>query len=173
MQWTVPNTLTLFRFALLPVFVWTFFDLPPMIALTVFILACLTDVLDGYIARRTKTVSDFGKWADPLADKLMTIAALGCLTIGDCLPWYFLVFYAAKEVLMIVGVIAKYTIGGTKKIYGAKPIGKLATAAIFVAIVLSFFKDQVAPWHITMMWISVGTGVASALYYYLYCYRDA
>lgn len=172
MKLTIPNILTLFRFALVPIFVWVFLETNPIFALPVFILACVTDILDGYIARKTNTTSTFGKWADPLADKTMTITVLACLTAFHHLPWFFLVFFSAKEILMVIGgLIVYFGKGKQKKIYGSKPIGKLAMVTTFIGLIFAFFKDQTAPWHIAIMWISVGVSIASIMYYYLYHYK--
>ena len=75
----LPNKLTLLRIAMIPVFV--IFALMKLqwaqyVALLIYILACLTDLLDGKIARKNNLVTDFGKFADPIADKLLVMAAL-------------------------------------------------------------------------------------------------
>ena len=87
----LPNRLTLFRVILIPFFV--FFLLAPYftgygnyIAVTVFIVASITDFLDGHIARKRNLVTNFGKFMDPLADKLLVCSALICLIELDRLP---------------------------------------------------------------------------------------
>lgn len=172
MRFTLPNILTLFRFALIPIFIWTFFSIGTIVALAIFVIACITDILDGWIARKTNTESSFGRWADPLADKAMTITVLACLTAEGNLPWYFMAFYVTKEILMITGGIVMYIVRKIKKIYKAKPIGKLAINATFCGIVSSFFGELIAPWHIVAMWVAVGMNIASMAYYYLYCYKE-
>lgn len=167
----IPNILTIFRFFLVPVFVWVFFNGDPIIALAIFVLACLTDILDGFLARRMKVVSDFGKWADPAADKLMTIVVLSCLVKDGNLPWYFLAFYFSKELLLSIGVSVTYFKKQKGKIHQAKPIGKLAMTTTFIGLSSSFFSDLIDPWNIAIMWMAVGMSIAATMYYYLYYYK--
>jgi CDP-diacylglycerol--glycerol-3-phosphate 3-phosphatidyltransferase len=85
-MWTLPNLLSLFRIAIIPVLVYllTFTDrLSGALAALFFLVASLTDYFDGYLARRNKSVSDLGKLLDPLADKLMIVATLIMLAAID------------------------------------------------------------------------------------------
>ena len=81
MKMNTANKLTLLRVFLIPVFLvvyyWGFAG-SRYVALGIYIVACLTDLLDGYVARHYNQVSDFGKFADPLADKCLVMAALCC-----------------------------------------------------------------------------------------------
>ncbi|MBO4678718.1 MAG: CDP-alcohol phosphatidyltransferase family protein, partial [Lachnospiraceae bacterium] len=83
----LPNKLTVLRVILIPVFVFfllaTFVPYNAFIALGIFIVASLTDFLDGAIARKKNLVTNFGKFMDPLADKLLVVSALMCLLIID------------------------------------------------------------------------------------------
>ncbi len=83
MPWTAPNLLTLLRILLIPIFIVAY-HLPlawaPLLATGLFVLAALTDWLDGYLARRLKQASAFGAFLDPVADKLMVASALVLLT---------------------------------------------------------------------------------------------
>lgn len=84
MYLTLPNTLTLFRVAIVPVFAAVFFLETAMgqwIAFALFTAAALTDFFDGYLARRTDQTSDFGRFLDPVADKLLVATAL-MMTVG-------------------------------------------------------------------------------------------
>ncbi|MDD5099012.1 MAG: CDP-alcohol phosphatidyltransferase family protein [Candidatus Colwellbacteria bacterium] len=167
MKWTVPNVLTIFRAALVPVFVLAFFSANRIIALPVFIIASITDVLDGYIARRTGVETPFGRWADPLADKLMTVAATTCLSVAGILPWCFPVAYGVIAVMMGVGAIHAYF--GKKRIEVVKSnfVGKAAMGGTFFGICLSFFSGQVFPWHIVVIWIGITTSIASLVCYFV------
>lgn len=86
----LPNKLTVLRICLIPVFVVAYF-LPfkwaPWVAVAVFILAAFTDFLDGFIARKYKLVTDLGKLLDPIADKILSTAALFCIVATNPLQW--------------------------------------------------------------------------------------
>ena len=84
--WNIPNALTMLRLALIPVFVWLFWNADRKLALAVFILASLTDMLDGMLARKLHQITDFGKLFDPLADKLMVLTALICQGLAGVFP---------------------------------------------------------------------------------------
>ena len=94
--WTVPNVLTMLRLVLVPVFAVLFFRGDRKASLAVFIAASLTDLLDGYLARRLNQITDFGKLFDPLADKLMVLTALVCQGIAGVFPWVAIVLVGCK-----------------------------------------------------------------------------
>ena len=101
----LPNRLTLFRVILIPFFV--FFVLAPYftgygnyIAVAVFIVASITDFLDGHIARKRNLVTNFGKFMDPLADKLLVCSALICLIELDRLPAWIVIIIIAREFII-------------------------------------------------------------------------
>jgi CDP-diacylglycerol--glycerol-3-phosphate 3-phosphatidyltransferase len=114
MVWTLPNLLSLFRILIIPLLVYLltypdrYFSL---LAAALFVVAALTDYLDGYLARRTQSVSDVGKILDPLADKLMVAAALVMLAAMDrpnepSVPAWLVVVILAREstVTLIRGI---------------------------------------------------------------------
>ena len=98
----LPNRLTLARVVLIPFFVVILmapFGLPGQnwIALIIFIAACITDFLDGQIARRRNLITNFGKFMDPLADKLLVCAALVCLSSMQIVPAWMTVVIISRE----------------------------------------------------------------------------
>ncbi len=101
--WTIPNVLTIIRMILIPVFVVLFFKGHKMAALAVFCAASLTDMLDGYLARKLNQITDFGKLFDPLADKLMVLTAMVLQTFWGPLPLVAVIIVAAKELVMVLG----------------------------------------------------------------------
>ena len=109
-MWTLPNLISLFRILLIPVMAYFLVFKDPVsgaLAAGVFIIASLTDFLDGYLARRNKSVSDFGKLLDPLADKLLVVTALIMLIAidrsdGDVVPAWLVVLIVAREVAVTV-----------------------------------------------------------------------
>ncbi len=98
----IPNLLTGLRLLLVPVFVIAFFGVSPLAALPISWLAALTDVLDGYLARRYGWVTVLGKMLDPIADKLMQGALLVSLVISGLLPWLFALPFVLKELAQAI-----------------------------------------------------------------------
>lgn len=146
----IPNILTAIRLLLIPVFGYYLYYEQYVIAVTLFILGGITDVLDGYIARKYNMITSFGKVADPIADKLMQVTALVLLTIQNVIPIVILIIVVAKEAFMIVGGILLY-----KKdnfVVSANWYGKLATVVFYLAIVLSIFK---VPYSIVFVYFAV------------------
>ena len=100
----LPNKLTMFRVLLIPFFI--VFLLVPItsfdkwIALAIFIVASLTDLLDGKIARKYNLVTNFGKFMDPLADKLLVCSALICLIELDKIPAWMVIIIIAREFII-------------------------------------------------------------------------
>lgn len=96
----LPNALTLFRLLLVPVFVWLMFvDGAPWrwLALVVFVVASITDHLDGRIARSRGLITEFGMLADPIADKALTLGAFIGFSWQGALPWWFTVLVGVRE----------------------------------------------------------------------------
>ena len=100
----LPNKLTMFRVILIPFFVvFLLVDITPVdkwIALAIFIIASLTDMLDGKIARKYNLVTNFGKFMDPLADKLLVCSALVCLVAVDRIPAWMVIVIIAREFII-------------------------------------------------------------------------
>ncbi len=102
----LPNKLTILRMIMIPFFV-VFLMLPiggetahRYIALAIFVAASLTDTLDGYIARRDHLVTDFGKFMDPLADKLLVCSAMICLIETGELPFWIVIIIITREFII-------------------------------------------------------------------------
>ena len=139
MKMNTANKLTLLRVFLIPVFLvvyyWGFAG-SRYIALGIYAVACLTDLLDGYIARHYNQVSDFGKFADPLADKCLVMAAL-CWFVetGDMVGWVL-----AAVLLREFAVSGMRLIAVEKgRVIAAAWSGKIKTASTMVCICLILF----------------------------------
>jgi cardiolipin synthase len=140
----LPNLLTLFRIALIPVFVRVFFSGEPNAygwAFFVYALAGFTDVLDGIIARRFHLQSKLGTVLDPLADKLMLLTVLLTLYVADLIPLIILLVPLAKELFMIGGGIYLYFIREERVVIPSNIFGKLSTVMFFLAITTVLLLD--------------------------------
>ena len=113
----IPNFLSLFRILLVPVYIYLYITYHYRLSGAVFLLTGITDVVDGYIARKNGWVTDVGKLLDPLADKLIQISAIACLTwLGTQsvhLPKWMFFIIIIKEMLQITG--AAFILGEKKK----------------------------------------------------------
>ena len=142
----VPNTLTLARFLMIPLYLVLFTKGHKYWALFTFLLAGLTDILDGWIARRYNLITDVGKLMDPLADKLMGITVMFSMAVGTeqipaVMPWVVLIVILGKELLMMLGGL--FMLGKQIVVY-SKPIGKAAQALLTAGLTASFFHDRLA-----------------------------
>ncbi len=108
--WNLPNILTLGRIFLIPVFVWLTYDADPLsslLAAAVFAVASITDVVDGYLARRWNLITVVGKFMDPLADKLIAMAALVMMVrLGRIAAWVVIVLLARELIVSGLRTIA-------------------------------------------------------------------
>jgi len=123
------------------VYVFFFFNEHNILYATgIFILAGVTDGLDGYIARKYNLVTKIGQMLDPLADKLMQITVIACFTVAGILPIWILTIIVAKESLMIIGGMVLYT-RKEKIVIPADHLGKAATVLFYLAILLIAFDS--------------------------------
>ncbi len=142
-----PNFLTLVRFAIIPVFGYYLCTRQFVIAVILFLAGGLTDVLDGYIARKYNLVTSWGKIADPMADKLMQLTALFILTyVLGLVPVGLLIIIIVKEALMALGTLLLYK--KNDHVVSASWYGKLTTVIFYLAIVLMLFNEPFGRWSI-------------------------
>lgn len=138
----IPNILTIIRIILVLVYLFVFYTLGEnriLYAGTIYILAGLTDVLDGYIARKYNMISKLGAALDPLADKLMTFAVLISFTSANLIPSWVLLILGIKEILMILGGFILYLFK-EKRVLPSNKYGKIATVSFYAAILSIVFK---------------------------------
>jgi len=129
----IPNIITLFRILLLPIFIYLVIKEEFIAAAFIFITAGFSDLLDGYLARKWKVISNFGKLADPLADKAIQISAIILLCVFGKLHFVFGIILGIKESLMILG---SYLLYKNKIVVYALWFGKIAALAINASITL-------------------------------------
>ncbi|HHW57037.1 MAG TPA: CDP-diacylglycerol--glycerol-3-phosphate 3-phosphatidyltransferase [Clostridia bacterium] len=136
----IPNSLTFIRFLLIPFFVYTYFYMAKgnIYAAMVFILSGVTDILDGYIARRYNQVTKIGTLLDPLADKLMILTVLTSLWIKGLIPFFIIAILMIKELAMIIGAGILYK--KQRIAIPANNYGKAATLFFYVAVIFSIFE---------------------------------
>ena len=135
---TIPNLLSLFRLALIPVYMNIYLNAkgPDDYTLAGLILAvsCLTDLLDGKIARKFNMITNLGKFLDPLCDKLTQLALIICLSSRYRALKYLLPFFLVKEFWQLFAMIGNLKKG--KALDGALMSGKVSTTVLFATLVL-------------------------------------
>lgn len=136
---SVPNIISIIRIILVPVFCVAYFT-PGIryIAFAALIISGISDILDGYIARRFNQITDLGKVLDPVADKLFNISTILCFCIDRIVGFWLLALVAAKELFMLFGGVVFYK--KTHAVIASKWYGKLASCLFFAAFVLSFVE---------------------------------
>ena len=162
----LPNKLTLLRILLIPVFmVVLYWGFPGAnyAALAIFIVASFTDMLDGKIARKYHLVTDFGKFADPLADKMLTTAAmLWFVENGQMAAWALLIVVCREFAVSGLRMLA----ADKGKVIAAGWSGRVKAASTMVCIVLMFL--HIAPLLNTLcVWVIVLTTLYSGVEYFL------
>lgn len=159
----LPNMLTIFRMCLIPLYLVVFFSEWPYhleISLAILLLAGLTDIADGYIARKYKMVTSFGVMMDPLADKLMMLSVIASFFLTGRISLWATLFFFARDVAMIAtGAI--YHFRG-KKTVPANAFGKLTTVMLYLVTPLVMYRY---PYGEAILWSVIAFSfLASAIY---------
>lgn len=138
----LPNKITIMRIILIPIYLLVFYSSMEnrlLIAGLIFLLAGISDLLDGYIARKYDLTTDLGAVLDPFADKLMSFAVLISFTTMKLIPIWVLIALGIKEVFMIIGS-AISIIYHKDTVVHANNYGKFATISFYIAILSVVFK---------------------------------
>lgn len=168
---TIPNFLSLFRIILIPAMVYLYTIKQQYILVTVlYAVSGITDILDGFIARKTETVTDIGKVLDPVADKLTQGALMICLLYRYPLMWLLLIGFILTEVL--IGILGLIAIKRTKTVISAQWYGKAATVTMFlcVALLILFPEMPIILANILILVCLLAVINACILYGYYYIY---
>lgn len=162
----LPNVLTLFRFLLIPVFLYVYFSGHAKWALLVVLLAGLTDVLDGYIARRRGQTTEIGSMLDPLADKSMMLTVFLSLLYTGTIPWPAALAMVFRDAGMIVFSAVFHFRG--KKTVPANFMGKLTTVLFYLAILLLVFE---ADYAVAFLWGVIALSFVTSFRYLIFFRR--
>lgn len=166
----LPNYLTILRILLVPVFYTMLVYYEPgkdnyrWYALLIFIVASLTDAIDGIVARRWNCRTEFGTFLDPLADKLLLISAFIGISISDLPvkpPFWVLSVVVFRDIIIIVGLAAIFMTTQSMKIQ-PNLLGKATTAVQMAAIVMILAQLKIA---LIVWFLTVGLTIASGIVY--------
>lgn len=156
----LPNMLTLARFVLIPVYILVFAGGHRYAAFSIILLAGLTDILDGYIARKRNQVTTVGSMLDPLADKTMMLAVMISLLVSGDLPWSAALAMFVRDAGMIIGS-AFFHFKGFLTV-PANWMGKLTTILYYVAILWIFFT---LPYARELLWAVIVFSFVTTIIY--------
>jgi len=135
---TIPNLLSLFRLVLIPVYIVIYLnaDEPSDYYLSAAILAvsCMTDFIDGKIARQFNMITNVGKFLDPLADKLTQFSLIVCLSVRHPVLMHVIVLFFIKEMFQLIACLISFKKGMTMT--GSFLAGKLCTTVLFISLIL-------------------------------------
>ncbi len=131
---TVPNIISVIRIILVGLFCGFYLGGMPQVAFFILLASGISDLLDGYIARKYNQISDFGKVLDPIADKLFQLSTIFCFWLMHKIELWILVLILVKELFMAVGGMIFYR--REKTVIAAKWYGKLASALFFVSFMV-------------------------------------
>ena len=135
---TIPNWLSLFRLLLIPVYVVIYLNASEpadyFIAGGILAVSCLTDAIDGKIARHFNMISTVGKILDPLADKATQFTLIICLAINNPILWVLICLFVVKESFQLIAGL--FTLRKGKMLKGALLSGKISTAVLFVSLIV-------------------------------------
>lgn len=150
---TIPNILSLFRLLLIPVYAGLYLNATEkyqyILAGTILTISCLTDMIDGKIARKYNMITTLGKILDPLADKLTQFALTICLSMKYPVLYPVLILFVIKELFQLVLGIVFLRRG--KMLPGALMAGKVCTTVLFVSLILLVFMPDMSRGTVTLI----------------------
>ncbi len=170
--WTLPNFLTFARLASLPFLVMTILDGRAWASLVIFLAAAVTDIVDGYLARRFHMGSPLGAWLDPIADKLFLVSAFVVFALPGTpttvrIPMWLLVLTIFRDVFILVICLVLFLALGIRS-FPPSILGKLTTFLEIATVtsILLVNVEELAPIVAkTCMWLVAVFAVASGLHY--------
>jgi CDP-diacylglycerol--glycerol-3-phosphate 3-phosphatidyltransferase len=167
----LPNALTILRLGLIPLFVGLMLADDPANwpAGIVFAAAGVTDQVDGFLARRWHVESEFGKVADPLADRLMIDAAAVMLWVDGRVPWYAAAVILVRDLLLVAGYKLVVPRGYA---FEVSFLGKLATWVLYAALTFLIVTDDGTDWPLSLFWAGVAVALVAAVQYLLKARRE-
>src|SRR5882757_791872 len=134
---SIPNLITLGRILLVPIVVWAISSGTMWIAFVLFVVAGVSDAVDGYLAKRFGMTTELGRYLDPLADKALIVSIYLALGINDLIPRWLVILVVSRDILIVGGIMLSWVIGNPLKI---RPllVSKLNTVAqiVFACVVL-------------------------------------
>jgi cardiolipin synthase (CMP-forming) len=166
---TIPNYITIFRFLLVPLVLYCIFEGQMALALAGFILAGVSDGVDGFIARRFNQRSELGAYLDPIADKLLLVSIFGVFGYLGQLPLWLVYLVISRDALIIGAVVLSTIMGNPVKMHPLM-VSKANTAmqillAVFVLADLAFALDYARTEQYLVWLVALLTGASAGAYF--------
>lgn len=172
----LPNAITIVRAALIPLQAWLLLDRDYALAFALFVASGLSDLADGYIARRFNLRTRFGAIADPLADKLTMLTVALLLAHQGWLPWWFALLVIGRDLVIVAGAAAYHVVVGHVEM-APSWLSKVNTVLefVFLASVLAFAAGHLGggAWYRVFLLVTSATIVASGVSYVIVWSRKA
>ncbi len=163
----VPNTITIIRAILIPFFVDLMIYGYYRPAMYVFLVACVTDALDGLIARLTNTQTELGAFLDPVADKLLIVSSFITLAVLGLVPIWLVIIVVSRDIILTLGSLVIYFTGHSLRIKPS-PTGKVTTVMqlLVVTLTLVFMAYGMTTQYLwTAYWVTAALTIASGTQY--------
>lgn len=168
----IPNMLSLFRLALIPVYMYIYLTAKEssqyFLAGTILAISCLTDMVDGKIARKYNMITPLGKLLDPIADKFTQLILTICLSLKYPVMRPVLVLFLIKEFFQFFAALFNYRRG--KALDGALPAGKICTTVLFTSLTLLVILPEMDPKVVEWIAILDGAFLLFAMVQYIFAF---
>jgi len=165
---SIPNIITLGRILLVPVIVWAIVSSQREVAFALFLIAGLSDAVDGFLAKRFNMASKLGTLLDPLADKALLVSIYMALGIGGEIPRWIVILVVSRDIMIVAAVIVSWLFDRPVAMRPSM-VSKLNTVAqvTFAALVLAAlaFHFQLAPYDVILMALVTVFTLSSMLFY--------
>lgn len=169
---TIPNILSLFRLVLIPVYVTIFLRAKEpadyILAAAILAVSCLTDMIDGKIARHFNMISTVGKFLDPVADKATQFAMLMCLTAHYPVLWGLAILFVIKEGFQLIAGLVMFRKG--KMLIGALLSGKICTTVLFLSLIIMVLMPGLPEQAVNIITLVDGIVMGIAFIHYAITY---
>ena len=169
---TIPNILSMFRIALIPAYIVIYLNAEQpveyFLAGSILAVSCLTDMIDGKIARKFNMISTVGKILDPIADKLTQFTLTLCLSVKYPVLRYVLLLFVIKEGFQ--GIVGLVYLFNRKMLPGALPAGKVCTTVLFISLTVLVFFPEMKQEFVDLIAIIDTVFLAYAFIHYIFAY---
>lgn len=169
---TIPNLLSLFRLLLIPVYMTIYLNATQtrdyVIAAAILAISCLTDMIDGKIARKFNMISTVGKVLDPIADKVTQFTLIICLSIKYPVLWHLVLLFVIKESFQFIAGLITFRKG--RMLTGALITGKICTTVLFLSLTTMILLPEISNQIVNTITIVDGLFMAIAFADYIRAY---